>query len=171
MCDSRFLLCVFGEGGVEVFKACHWPVQEMVQVTLSLIGPLPAGFPRWHAASSRGYQEWPLWLLLEISCCLHGISLYRLIHGFYGGPLVADLHILAIQNAFYPQNGCLRIPASHVSLHFTPRSHTIIQKRYYNNDQSRQISSPVRTFLTTYHANYRLYWHSYRLLLIIPGTH
>jgi len=122
-------------------------------------------------ASSRGYQEWPLWLLLEISCCLHGISLYRLIHGFYGGPLVADLHILAIQNAFYPQNGCLRIPASHVSLHFTPRSHTIIQKRYYNNDQSRQISSLVRTFLTTYHANYRLYWHSYRLLLIIPGTH
>jgi len=26
--------------GVEVSKACHWPVQEMVQVTLSLIGPL-----------------------------------------------------------------------------------------------------------------------------------
>jgi len=31
---------VFLVRGVEVSKACHWPVQEMVQVTLSLTGSL-----------------------------------------------------------------------------------------------------------------------------------
>jgi len=57
--ESAFLafFYVFLVRGVEVSKACHWPVQEMVQVTLSLIGPLHVPSHAGTLPSSRGSQS------------------------------------------------------------------------------------------------------------------
>jgi len=143
---------------VEVSKACHWLVQEMVQVTLSLTGPLNAGsrigtLPAAGAAKRdpNGYS----WNFPAV--CINMAYTCKSM----ADHLVANLHIMAFQHVFYSQNGCLRIPTGHVSLHITPHSHTSMQKCYHSNDHSRQIFILVRTFLTTYHTDYQLYWHSY----------
>ena len=165
--SSLSFMC-FWWGGVEVSKACHWPVQEMVQATLSLIGPLNAHscagtLPAAGAAKcDLNSYSWNF-----PAVCINMAYTCKSM----ADHLVANLHILAFQNVFYPQNGCLRIPTGHVPLHITPHSHTSIQKCYHSNDQSRQIFGLARTFLATYHTDYQLYWHSYILLIITLGTH
>ena len=122
----------------------------MVQMTLTLIGPLitpsHAGTLPGAGAVRRGPNGSPGNFLVSASICLYMQT--------NGGPFWGKSPHTGLPACILPSNGCLRIPTGHVSLHITPHPHTITQKYYHNNDQSRQIFGLVRSFLAAYHTDY-----------------